>query len=341
MNNELSVPDADVDADVDPASPEAPARPSEATATLPAKAPVDTLLDGWEALRRKLSFLLRAEQPGDDWRTQLLAFATQVRELAEHDQDVALYYLVFSAGQELDHYSAVHGMACAVIGELVGRWHGWSDDDVSALVHAALSMNVSMTRTQDALAQQAQAPDEHQRSEIAGHAEASAAFLEAAGVEDALWLDVVRQHGVGCDDGEIDAMSPASRLAELLRRIDVYTAKLSRRRSRSATTPALAARDACLGRSGHPDSVGATLLRVLGLYPPGTWVSLSNGETGIVIARGAKAHTPVVAALRRADGGLLMQPVRRDTQARGWAVVRGLTSRDVRVRVHHLRALRC
>ena len=70
-------------------------------------------------------------------------------------------------------------------------------------------------------------------------------------------------------------------------------------------------------------------------------MSLANSETGIVIARGAKAHTPIVAALRRADGGLLMQPVRRDTQARGCAVVRGLTSRDVRVRVHHLRTLRC
>ena len=70
-------------------------------------------------------------------------------------------------------------------------------------------------------------------------------------------------------------------------------------------------------------------------------MGLSNDESGIVIARGAKAHTPIVAALRRADGGLLMQPARRDTQSRGCAVVRGLTARDVQVRVHHLRTLRC
>jgi len=337
MTDALSVSEAD-DAT---APPEAPVRPPEAVAPPTAKPAADVLLDAWETLRRKLSSLLKAEQPGADWRTQLQGHATQLRDLAAQDADVALYYLIHAAGQELDHYSAVHAMACAVIGELIGRWHGWSDDDVAALVHAALSMNVSMTRTQDALAQQAQAPDERQRSEIAGHAEASAAFLEEAGVQDALWIDVVRRHAAGCDDGEIDAMPPPARLAELLRRIDVYTAKLSRRRSRSATTPALAARDACLGRAGYPDSIGATLLRVLGLYPPGTWVSLANGETGIVIARGSKAHTPIVAALRRADGGLLMQPARRDTQARGFAIVRGLTSRDVRVRIHHLRTLRC
>lgn len=71
------------------------------------------------------------------------------------------------------------------------------------------------------------------------------------------------------------------------------------------------------------------------------YLNYSHGETGIVIARGAKAHTPIVAALRRADGGLLMQPARRDTQLRGYAVVRGITTHEVRVRLHHLRALRC
>jgi hypothetical protein len=136
-------------------------------------------------------------------------------------------------------------------------------------------------------------------------------------------------------------MEAAPRIAELVRRIDVYTAKLSSRQGRRAITPALAARDACLGRSGHPDSIGATLLRVLGLYPPGTWVTLSNGETGIVIARGSKAHTPIVAALRRADGGMLLRPARRDTQLRSYAVVRGITTHEVRVRLHHLHALRC
>jgi len=306
-----------------------------------AKPSIQELLDAWEALRRKLSSVLKSNEPSLEWGLQLKGLACQTRELAAKDVDVALYYLVFSAGQELDHYSAVHAIACAVIGELIGRWHGWPEEELAALANAALSMNVSMTRTQDALALQAGAPDERQRQEIEHHAEASAAFLSAAGIADPLWIEVVRQHRTGCGEAEIDAMPPVSRLSELLRRVDVYTAKLSRRRSRGATTPALAARDACMGHSGHPDSIGATLLRVLGLYPPGTWVTLANGEAGIVIARGAKSHTPIVAALRRADGGLLMQPARRDTQVRGNAVVRGVTSRDVRVRIHHTRALRC
>ena len=316
-------------------------RPTDQVETTAERPPVQALLDDWETLRAKLSRHLKAEEPSPDWTSQLQGFATKLRELAAQDADLALYFLNFSAGEVVDHYSAAHGMACAVIGGLVAQWHGWPEEEVGSLVHAALSMNVSMTRTQDALASQATPPDERQQREIEGHADASADFLAACGVQDRLWLEVVRQHRVGSGEGEVDAMEAAPRIAELVRRIDVYTAKLSRRQSRRATTPALAARDACLGRSGHPDSIGATLLRVLGLYPPGTWVTLANGETGIVIARGTRAHTPIVAALRRADGGLLIQPARRDTQLRSHAVVRGITSHDVRVRLHHLRALRC
>jgi hypothetical protein len=103
----------------------------------------------------------------------------------------------------------------------------------------------------------------------------------------------------------------------------------------------MAARDACLDASGHPDSIGATLLRVVGLYPPGTFVELANGESAVVIVRGAKAHTPIVASMRRKDGGLLMQPVRRDTLRPGFAVKRGVEPSHVRVLLNHRRILSC
>ncbi|MCW2314445.1 hypothetical protein M2244_004212 [Rhodoferax antarcticus] len=131
------------------------------------------------------------------------------------------------------------------------------------------------------------------------------------------------------------------RLAELLRRVDIYTAKLSRRVSRESVTPAMAARDACLGASGHPDGIGATLLKVVGLYPPGTFVELANGETAVVIKRGEKAHTPIVASLRREDGGLLTQPERRDTLRAGLTVRKGVEPSRVRVSFDHRRVLAC
>jgi hypothetical protein len=114
---------------------------------------------------------------------------------------------------------------------------------------------------------------------------------------------------------------------------------LSRRATREPTPPAIAARHACLDAQGRPDAIGATLLRMLGLYPPGCFVQLASGEVGIVVRRGAKAHTPVVAALRRDDGGLHLQPPRRDSAQPPHAVVCGVDAQSVRMNVNHLRAL--
>ena len=70
-------------------------------------------------------------------------------------------------------------------------------------------------------------------------------------------------------------------------------------------------------------------------------MELVNGESAVVIVRGAKAHTPIVASVRRKDGGLLMQPVRRDTLQMGFAVKRGVQPSSVRVILNHLRILAC
>ena len=93
---------------------EAQAAPSELAERPGDKLPTQELLDGWDVLRRKLSALLKASEPSEDWARELRGLATQVRELAAQDVDLALYTLVNAAGQELDHYSAVHAMTCAV-----------------------------------------------------------------------------------------------------------------------------------------------------------------------------------------------------------------------------------
>ena len=91
-------------------------------------------------------------------------------------------------------------------------------------------------------------------------------------------------------------------LARLLRRADIFTAKISRRRTRAPMSPVQAAREACLGAGGVPDEVGGALLRATGLYPPGSFVELANGERGIVVARGRRANLPWVASLVAPSG---------------------------------------
>lgn len=322
--------------------------PAALDATFP-EAPVPTAvvsvpaaqsIDAWEASKRILSGLLREEQLSAAWLARVKDSLAQARAIAARDPDAALYLLMQTAASDVDRYSASHVLLCSVICELCAQWFEWPAEEADALAHAAVTMNVSMSAMQDALAKQTGPLSDLQRAEIEHHAERSAEMLAGAGVSDPLWLEVVRQHHAQPSAEEV-ASVPALRLAELLHRVDVYTAKLSRRASREAVSPAIAARDACLNAQGAPDAIGATLLRVIGLYPPGSCVLLRSGEIGVVVKRGAKAHTPVVALLRRADGGLYSPPVRRDTALHKQAVLRGVRLAEVKVRLDHARVLAC
>ena len=303
--------------------------------------PVPEALDAWDQLMGRAHRLLTEETTDAAWITRLTELTTAVRELAAPDPDLALYVLIEANGSNVDHYSSQHGMTCLVIAELAAQWMEWPQEERQTLALAALSMNLSITAVQDSLAKQSSALSDGQRELVATHAASSAAKLAGAGVTDALWLHVVRHHHTVATADALQESVAGARLAELLRRVDIYSAKLSRRGTRQSVTPAMAARDACLDASGNPDSIGATLLRVVGLYPPGTFVELANGEVAVVIARGSKAHTPTVASMRRKDGGLLMQPVRRDTLRPGFAVKRGVEPSQVRVLLNHRRILSC
>ena len=88
-------------------------------------------------------------------------------------------------------------------------------------------------------------------------------------------------------------------------------------------------------RDGRPDQIGAALLKSVGLYPPGSFVQLVNGETGIVVARGKQANLPMVAVLRSQTGVPLVSPSLRDTADKRHAVKCGVGVEAVNVLPPH------
>jgi hypothetical protein len=54
-------------------------------------------------------------------------------------------------------------------------------------------------------------------------------------------------------------LAPDRALAQLLRRVDIFCAKISRRANRAPMSPVQAAREACLGPDGKPDEIGGAL----------------------------------------------------------------------------------
>ncbi|OIQ81645.1 hypothetical protein GALL_365840 [mine drainage metagenome] len=292
-------------------------------------------LDAWDKLRVQAVNLLQHDEPDAAWAQRLAQLADALCRLGLRYPDLGLYYLLNEKINLPTHYSATHAMACALVARLLAGWLEWDDAAAARAACAAFSMNVGMTRLQDQLAVQDGALSDTQREQIGDHATRGAQLLEQAGIDDEVWVQAVRSHHApqpGDDD--------AQRLAALLQRVDVYVAKLSRRRTRSGLTPALAARAACVGAGGKPDELGAALLRVVGLYPPGSYVELANGELGVVVRRGERAHEPRVAVLRRADGAYVSPPKPRDTALNAFAVRRGVGPDRVRARHGHVEVLR-
>ena len=327
----------------------APPQPTTTAANTPAtpasgpaaRRPATAALAEVEMLRDDLAALLSSATRDAAWLSRLNGAVTELKSLVQGNADELLYFAIHACSQQTTQYSATHAMACASVAGLVAQRCGWPDEQVHALTMAAVTMNISMTALQDRLADQVGAPSDDERAVIRDHAQESVRLLRAAGLQDELVLAVVEGHHTRSHSAELESLAAAAKLSEVLRRIDVYTAKLSRRRQRPASTPALAARDALLDERGVPDSLGSVLLRTLGLYPPGTWVELANGDTGLVVGRGGRAHTPVVAAVRRVDGGIYPQPMRRDTVQRSFAVTNGLRHSDMRIALNHAKVIGC
>lgn len=207
-------------------------------------------------------------------------------------------------------YSVLHALQCAVLARQVAPLLKLSADESRTLVLATASMNVAMLRLQDALAQQRVAPSPVQRAQIDAHAADGERLLRAAGVADPLWLEAVRLHHAPLAPGVALAQRPpGQRLAHIVQVLDRYTAAMSPRASRPGRTAKDAARTAILFRTGGAqDEVGLALVQLLGLYPPGTFVRLTGGETALVLRRGARAGTPVAAVVANRAGEPLGAP---------------------------------
>lgn len=317
----------------------AAARPEAVTREAVAATAV-SLPEQWHELVAQLDAALRDVRPGSDWRQRLFSVHGRARLAYQRKPDASLYHLVFEAGHSSHKYSAHHALLTLLMSEQAAGMLGWPQPWIDSLGRAALTMNVAMQRLQDQLAMSECAPTAEMRADIEAHPAAGARQLAAAGLSDPLCLAVVRLHhdAFGADQ-PLAALSPERQLARLLRRVDIFAAKISRRAARQPMSPVQAAREACLGAAGVPDEIGSALLKSVGLYPPGSFVELISGEVGIVVARGRRANLPLVAALVAASGDPLGTPALRDTIDQRYGVKAAVAPAAVKVRPPHERLL--
>jgi hypothetical protein len=249
--------------------------------------------------------------------------AADLTSFVEKDADHALFEVHRHGRDQYALYSVLNAARCAIACELIKRKFGWLEKETASLVKAALTKNVAITRLQGTLAlrtTKGNRPTAEEAHAIAAHPILSAEILRSVGVDDAEWLQAIEQHHERVDGrGYPTGMREPCRLATVLRCVDDFFAKVSARASRPALSLRRAARELYVAPEARP--IVEALIKEFGLYPPGTFVRLANGDLGIVLRRGERIDTPLAVALANGNGEQLRRRVHRDTRDPQYAIV--------------------
>ena len=230
---------------------------------------------------------------------RLDSMAIKLLELLAGDEDDSLFCLFQALADDSLGYCATHALLCGVVSALTAQKLGLDRFLARSLVDAALTMNIAMAREQDSMARQVSALSAAQRELIREHPAASAAILQGFGVDDPDTLDLVRWH----HQPDAPEALPRNALARrILHMADAFVAKMAARKTRSPLSSLRAAKSICVGQEGDALVVGTAMAAAVGFYPPGTYLSLANGDTVVAVQRGAKATTPWVVAVTDKNG---------------------------------------
>ncbi|MBX3643830.1 MAG: hypothetical protein KF720_12270 [Rubrivivax sp.] len=295
-----------------------------------ATAPPEQLPALWQQCMSRLGEALQAcEKEG--FRQALDEMSAPVQALIARDSDLAIFQVLRQDANRHTQYGVNHSMHTAITAFLVAQRLGWDDTAVQKVFKVALTMNLSMLELQGQLAEQRTPVTAEQREAILSHPQRSVQMLELAGVTDRDWLDGVADHHVAPDGSGYPAgRREVNDFAALVRRADIYTAKLSPRLSRDAMAADRAGRAMFMYDPGN--SMTAALVKEFGVYPPGCFVKLVSGETAVVVKRGPSVVTPLVAVLTTPSGAALIDPLPRDTSRRENAIASVIGEHAVPVR---------
>lgn len=252
--------------------------------------------------------------------------------------DASLTAVVHLSSRELSQYSAMHSLLVWVIVSMTARFAlRWEDVLVDSLGKAALTMNIAMTQLQDKLSLQRGPLTSEQRRIVEDHHEMSRTQLMALGVEDTVWLDAVFYHS-DKTPGPLHERSPGQQLGRLIQRADVLGARLAPRAHRPPMPTPAALLASYFDETQQPDEAGAAIVRTLGIYAPGSYVKLANGEVGVVVRRrlgrpGTMGRCPRVLILINKDDFPLTAHVERDTALPEFAIAGPVDVAHIRVSV--------
>ncbi|WP_028301265.1 HD-GYP domain-containing protein [Oceanospirillum beijerinckii] len=244
-----------------------------------------------------------------------MGIVTYLQGLVAHNMDAMI-----GAVHLMDNfpYHVLHPIQMGILCEVIASRLKIKQEKRLSMLAAALTSNISMNGYQVKLHQQRKPLTEQQREVIEKHPDVSAAILASSGIGDNDWLQLVRSHHERPSGEGYPRRLSAKTLpieAKIIALADVYCAMVTPRPYREAVSHKETLRELFVQRGLSVDEKLTSLfVHELGLYPPGVYVKLQNGELAVVVGRTESPKEPLVASVRKPDGNVFLNPRRRNTE---------------------------
>jgi HD-GYP domain-containing protein (c-di-GMP phosphodiesterase class II) len=162
-------------------------------------------------------------------------------------------------------------------------------------------------------------------------------ILSQAGIFNKIWIEGVLYNHEAIDGSGYPSGLKGSAIPICARIIavgDQYCAGVSSRSYRRSLTPQESMKEIYLNAEKISDQDIVNLcVRLLGVYPPGTFVKLDNGEIAVVTHRGEKAHTPLVHSIVKSNTkDMLLSPMKRDSSKDEFSIVEIVNAEQEKLR---------
>lgn len=252
-----------------------------------------------------------AQSPGElAGRVHRLAERVQIHVKRDPDTAIGLVHLYNEPS-----YVLIHPIHVALLAALIGNARKFDEKRNISIIAAALTKNISIVQLQSLLVRQTEPLSAEQKQQLQQYPQRSYELLQGAGIQDPIWLQAVLQHQEKEDGSGYPRGLSGSQICEearILSLCDSYSAMVSDQLYRKAKPSASVLKYMYLGKSQgeeqNKDPLIMHFIKELGIYPPGTFVKLSNEDSGIVVQRSKEANRPVVSRLWDINSKLYTKP---------------------------------
>lgn len=222
----------------------------------------------------------------------------------------AMDVMQFLRYPDYDSYTIGHSVRVAALASILGRELGWPREILTELATAGLVHDLGKGLIPEGILFKAGKLDDEERKIVESHPVAGAQILLASGEKSPIIVSATWGHHIR-DDGRGYPVMPSwythGEAASLIHVCDVFEALTAVRPYKDPMPPRRAYEIMLKDEGGFSPGYLATLIRVLGLYPTGSEVALSDGSRAVVVARGAELDQPRVRVTHDPEGNPIPQ----------------------------------